>query len=651
MKLIPLLKFAFLKGFSLLGNLLLLYIFQQWFHWSATWAYGLALVLILLANYFIAGKWIFYQSPSRTTFGKYIVWVGLVSLISVPVFDVLIHFIQMPQFVAATLSLGLSFFLKYVTLEYLVFRTSPTKKRWLVFDRRYSLILIATILFFTHFCLNILNTAWDSDYVTTFLLYPHFFHEKVFISSNTMFYKYLYYFPVQLLFGFTRRTILVVGLINALWLWTSFVWFYQRFLKTEKNRIQHALLFVPLLLLSTLSWPFFTYLAHPFIRNSEIGFYFLILLLFLTPIQQKKQFILKALSVFVLSTVLIFSDPIFIFALSLPAILTLGVQIWNNKHREKQNIFLALIPVATTFALSLQTLLPRWLPFIINDKLQTGFIVSQEFYQKLLSTVLSVQYLFGADFWGQPIQSLLTVSILARLFYVLLGLMSIYLVWQKRKEPVATLLVFSQLTILGAYLFSTLNHDVSTSRYLILLPFLFTLNVGELLRQNVKHWSHTKIQVTWIAASLLVTLNIWTLSPQYTYQKLEAVHQEEFAIINALHDRGVRRGYADFWQAGIITYLAQNQITSRQISCNQGTLRPFRWAATQAWFEPQASERSFLLLAQTPLSAPFYDASCTEAFVTELLGTPAEILTFTSTQGEKKTLYIFSYDIASKFAL
>lgn len=663
-------KFLLLKIFSFIANFVLVLMFVNYLHFGNTLSYSLALIIVLVCSYFLMAKFVFKVSISVNKLISYTLNVGLISLLSVPFFFLLDEILHVSFLVNTLFSLAVTFFLKFTILDSFVFTDKRRKSTSLSLRTNFILsaknqtrqfltkinpiILIATALFFINFLFISINTRWDSDYVSTFLLYPDYFRNQIYISSNTFLYKFLYYSPIIHLLGFSRKSILALGLINSAAIVTVFYMFYSKFVIVKNYKyFDKLLLFSPLLILSVLSTQFFRYISHTFLRNSEIAIFFIILYLLLDKFQ-KHVSINHFLLLFVLSFVLYISDPFFIFVLAIPSLIVVVHNLWSNKISSTASYKALTATISVPCSLFAQKLLQQYFPIFINSKLKMDFIPISQFDENVINTILSFQHLFDAHFWSFSIQSLEGIQTSLRFAFIIFGMYLSIFMWKKIDNNnilISRILVMSNFVGVISYIFSTISINLETSRYLIIFPFVFILSIGSYISCHLANGTKSRYFLLISSLSLLIFSNWLSFIPYYQYRKLEDVHSQEFSVINQLLMENVTYGYSDFWNAGLITFLSQNRVQSRQIICRNNSITPFRWAAAESWVEAKSSRNSsFMIVHPQGNSKVFYDDTCNKEKIISIFGNPTKELSLNTATDNKSYVLIFPYDISEKFS-
>lgn len=117
-------KFLVLRLGSFLGNMLLIYLLIDLGGINKELSYLFSLLFFLLLSYVISAIWVFEGKHSWIKFGRYLIFIGLVSLATVPLFSWLDKILDQMHLLAAALSLATGVILKFVVQKMFVFKTN-----------------------------------------------------------------------------------------------------------------------------------------------------------------------------------------------------------------------------------------------------------------------------------------------------------------------------------------------------------------------------------------------------------------------------------------------------------------------------------------------------------------------------------------------
>jgi hypothetical protein len=214
---------------------------------------------------------------------------------------------------------------------------------------------------------------------------------------------------------------------------------------------------------------------------------------------------------------------------------------------------------------------------------QGAFAQIDDMSRNVSLTIEGVLLLFGANFFGQPLASLDTLSALvhlAGLALVLVTCQGVLAAWRRGQEPdrVTQALVVAIVCDLAAYLFSNQAIDVMTSRYLV--PFLA---FGAVLAGRAgadRLWTgRLRRPAAVVAAAYLVLGGLSLRTP------LAPAPEGQLEAFLEQHD--LTYGVAGYWQASTVTVESGGRVRVRALDLGT-TPKPsaYLWEAEGSWYDP-----------------------------------------------------------------
>jgi len=228
--------------------------------------------------------------------------------------------------------------------------------------------------------------------------------------------------------------------------------------------------------------------------------------------------------------------------------------------------------------------------------------------------------LFGADFLSRP-AGLAWLSVLLHLCGLALVVAVLAFLLRPRRwlalDLVSRILALGMLADVAAYIVGQQATDLTSSRYL--LPFL---GFGAVLagREGVPRLMAVGPRL-WLGGLALGAVYTGVFAAgAITAQPAPAPLP---AVTAWLSQHGATHGVGTYWYANVVTVSTHGVITVRAVSTASGTLKPFLWHTTAAWYDPEDARATFVLL----------DGSDTtdQAVVEASLGPPSEITTVAGT--------------------
>jgi hypothetical protein len=271
---------------------------------------------------------------------------------------------------------------------------------------------------------------------------------------------------------------------------------------------------------------------------------------------------------------------------------------------------------------------------------EAQFVQFDVLFTNMANTLHGLLIIFGADFFGQPAHRPLTV--LALLNAAIVGVV-VWLLWRSRrdealvKKPQALWLRFVLLLAVGVLLVvtvSTISVGTSTYRYLVLLPYLavLTLVLAPLGARR------QKVVGVALLVSAVMSVGMMVVRPAVVIPGpvINRGNTDNFQLIAALEKRQLTKGYGQYWDASINTYLSGNRLTAVPVICGAtDQTRPLRWLVAESQFTKPAS-RSFIVY--DPLYAD--QGMCPPVKLIKQFGTPVEQFTVAN-----KTVLVYDRDV------
>lgn len=211
---------------------------------------------------------------------------------------------------------------------------------------------------------------------------------------------------------------------------------------------------------------------------------------------------------------------------------------------------------------------------------------------------------------------------------------------QKLSLPQWWLLFFAALAALNVatYTVSTVSVDLSTYRYLIVVVLVAILFLSIFMDQ-LKTWrpAYVGLIVVAIIGNLALSFKGTTGFLQAGAQgnRGNAINME---IISAVTAKGLTKGYGNYWQGIINTYLSNYSVEFLPVVCPGGETVPFKWLLPEERFTKTADSSFYILDPDLPDPFP-----CSQEQIAQQFGEPREVLTV-----RNKTILIYDYDIYQK---
>jgi len=133
-------------------------------------------------------------------------------------------------------------------------------------------------------------------------------------------------------------------------------------------------------------------------------------------------------------------------------------------------------------------------------------------------------------------------------------------------------------------------------------------------------------------------LNTFILVVSLKTPNLAANITDEHTIAT-VKETDVRKGYGDYWDSNITTYLSRSSIMTIPVTCNSSQLQIYYWLIDSAWLTRKASS-TYLIVNKDYETFKRCDGTLLET----QFGSPNQRIVIDSA----RTVYIYNYDIYTK---
>lgn len=270
-----------------------------------------------------------------------------------------------------------------------------------------------------------------------------------------------------------------------------------------------------------------------------------------------------------------------------------------------------------------------------------AFVPFEKLPDSITAALHSLFIIFGADFWGKTITKPLTIMYLCNAF-VLGALLWGVAHWLrqaggKKMQDTRRWICFFAATFAGSlalYAVSTMSIGTSTYRYLILLPFIGLVLLPAVIANSTER--ARRLITALLLAAVLLNVGAFTLRPRAVIGTVvNQANADNYAVLRVLTAHHLTKGYANYWDANINSYLSKGTIDVVPVICDSQAYKPLRWLDTESQITKQSS-RSFLILNPQFIGQGLCDAHTTAT----ILGTPQETITVNSTR-----ILIYGHDV------
>lgn len=391
-------------------------------------------------------------------------------------------------------------------------------------------------------------------------------------------------------------------------------------------------------------------------RTFELGFSFLTFALVAAttlgefkPMRSLWTKLVAAIGV-IFTGVLIYSDPYYLFFTIGPLLLFIGALFLLKKISRVQ--LLAIFgagALSMVFAKLTELFFTKAGAVTVTDT-PSAFIGFDNIVTNIVASLHGLLIVFGADFFGRPTASLISIgSAINAAVLLIIG----YRIWSLRvtlKHSVAEHLSLPQLWLtffagLSAFVFliytlSTLV-TVTNYRYFLMLIYASIIILAFLLSSLKGTYIKLTMSCLLVAAT---AFNLWytVLGDSIATQgdvTGNARNSLNFEIIDKVASQSLTKGYGSYWHGNVNTYLSGGRIIFLPTLClPEGKTVPFKWLLDGDLYNHSA-QSSFYIVDPDLFQPP----TCSEQQLIDQFGTPENIL-----HVRDKTILVFSYDIGTK---
>lgn len=200
----------------------------------------------------------------------------------------------------------------------------------------------------------------------------------------------------------------------------------------------------------------------------------------------------------------------------------------------------------------------------------------------------------------------------------------------------ASLVFFLQITTT----IPDMADPVQSARYLVpSLLLLLILFIAQVFGGNLIRYSQLVGAMAIFTLATSSFTSLLTVGPTYQlfWGNAGQLQNNKSRLLDFLQLNGLRYGYANYWNAGVVSILSAQQIRIRQILIHNGLPVPMRHLSSERWYHPSAwIGETFLLLTDHEASMVDWDLLATYH------GKPTRKLKF-----EEWQIYIYPTNIAN----
>jgi hypothetical protein len=276
------------------------------------------------------------------------------------------------------------------------------------------------------------------------------------------------------------------------------------------------------------------------------------------------------------------SDALALYVGVAPLVVVAILRLADGRQRERSDINVLAAAVLSIPASLLLMLAIALLGGFTTVPLHASFAHIEDMPKNAALTVEGGLLLFGANFFGQPLASIDTLSILVHLAgfgFVIATIRWVVQSWRRGEQldrVIQVLLVAMALDV-AAHLFSNQAIDIMTSRYLI--PFMA---YGAVLagRVGAEHLRAARLRAAVAAVGVvyLVFLGLSLRTPP------AAAPEAQLAAFLERHN--LDYGVAAYWQSSTVTVHSGGKVRVRAVRAGSPEPSAYLWEAELYWYDP-----------------------------------------------------------------
>lgn len=421
-----------------------------------------------------------------------------------------------------------------------------------------------------------------------------------------------------------------------------------------------------LLPISIYSYAMTTSLTNGNLRSIELGIWFIALAAFAKfrakTIQSKKSYVYLLLWS-ILGGALIFNDTAMLFLSLLPLLLLLA---WQFIRYSPKGLELRRIGLLTASLIGSLVFYEVWKKsfehFGVHFYTSSITFIDYGTIGYNISTGLhNFISLLGADVFGQPLLHFATLVGLLNMTVMFAALgATVYFVIKGKGW--LRFFAFQPILLLFIYIFSGLVSDVTSARYLVLIPFYFVVLLAALFFKLISRPGLQRMAYLLLVVVILCfTGNVFSyIREDYRAHGLYSNGAQErnyiaLRVAQIAKQYHLTKGYAPTVYANSIDYLSKYEVNMSPLYCHGGDVKPLYLLITTSSLNApsrnsfiltqESSASSIVTSAYPALNLPAgMDYSCPAATVEKYIGLPQHKIQITSDM----SVFIYNHDILNK---
>lgn len=329
----------------------------------------------------------------------------------------------------------------------------------------------------------------------------------------------------------------------------------------DKNK-GGILLIAPVVLI-----PSFFIIANAIELNIHGGIYLLSMIcLYCISKESLRSPLIKLLIASLLCGIFAESDKLIIFIFIIPCFISSSIQ-FAVKRQNKDFIIALACCLSIMVYLILSLALPSFFDYNVPGIGSQSIASIHEIAGNATLAIQGLLLYFSINFDSDSIG--ITISIAkAILLIIYVALFVVAMVRGFGKNAIDTLLIFTTAVPFGAFIFSKVAIDITSTRFL----FFSVVSATLLIARNIE----VKFKAYKVA---LIILSICNLAWIYNKPETEEVYYSRLG--DYLQYQNLLNGYGEFWKASIVTAVSKVHIYPVD---TDGSIRPRNWLSREDWY-------------------------------------------------------------------
>jgi len=329
----------------------------------------------------------------------------------------------------------------------------------------------------------------------------------------------------------------------------------------EKNK-SGILLIAPVVLI-----PSFFIIANAIELNIHGGIYLLSMIcLYCISKESLRSPLIKLLIASLLCGIFAESDKLIIFIFIIPCFISSSIQ-FAVKRQNKDFIIALACCLSIMVYLILSLALPSFFDYNVPGIGSQSIASIHEIAGNAMLAIQGLLLYFSINFDSDSIGIIISIA-KAMLLIVYVVLFVVAMVRGFGKNAIDTLLIFTTAVPFGAFIFSKVAIDITSTRFL----FFSVVSATLLIARNIE----VKFKAYKVS---LIILSICNLAWFYNKPETEEVYYSRLG--DYLQSQNLLNGYGEFWKASIVTAVSKVNIYPVD---TDGSIRPRNWLSREDWY-------------------------------------------------------------------